>query len=90
MNNEFIERFIFEQEKDLPIKNKESFYKKLKDRYNLDEMRDLYIKIINYQIDTYGESLANSELIDPRSYDECKRRAKNSRKRKYYRRNRKQ
>lgn len=85
MNYEFIERFIFEKEKDTPFTNKETFYRIIKEKYKVAGTRDLYIKIINYQIDTYGESLANSGLIDLRTREECKHRSINAGLRRKYR-----
>lgn len=85
MNYEFIERFIFEKEKDTPFRNKETFYRTIKEKYKVEGTRDLYIKIINYQIDTYGESLANSVLIDLRTREDCKRRSINAGLRRKYR-----
>ena len=78
MNYEFIEKFIFEKEKDTPFMNELNFYNFIKEKYRTKVNRDLYIKIINYQINTYGESLANSCLIDVRGHDECKRRSINA------------
>lgn len=57
MNNEFIERMIYECEKDNPFKNIKSFYKAIFDKYKVKPSSDLYKKIVNYQIDFYGSSL---------------------------------
>ena len=81
----FIENFIFENEKDTPIHNSIEFKKILKDKYNLKYIPDLYKKLVNYQISKYGESLANSSLVETRSRDDCIRKGINARKRKYYR-----
>ena len=78
MNYEFIERFIFEKEKNTPFANKETFYKVIKEKYRMQGNRDLYIKIINYQIDTYGESLANAKLIDLHRHEDCVRLSSNA------------
>lgn len=78
MNYEFIERFIFEKEKDTPFRNKETFYGIMKEKYRIKATRDLYIKIINYQIDKYGESLANTRLIEIRRHEDCVRLSHNA------------
>ena len=73
MNYEFIERFIFEKEKDTPFRNKETFYIIMKEKYRIKATRDLYAKIINYQVDKYGESLANSKLVEIHKREDCVR-----------------
>ena len=78
MNNEFIERFIFENEKDTPFGNSSEFYKMLKDKYNIDRIPDLYKKIVNYQLDYYGKTLINSKYVENKTKEDCKHERKKS------------
>ena len=58
MNTEFIEKIIFENEKNTPFRNIRVFYAILHNKYKLKGYHtDLYRKIINYQVDKYGHSL---------------------------------
>ena len=83
--NEFIERFIFENEKDTPFRNGKEFYKLLKDKYKLEMIPNLYTKIVNYQIKKYGVALNNTKLIDDHTKRECLNNCRNARQRKYMR-----
>lgn len=65
---EFKEQVIFEIEKDKPIDNAKKFKSYLKKKYKGMDIRNLYIKIANYQIETYGEYL--NSRIDYASPDE--------------------
>ena len=81
----FIENFIFEIEKDTPFRNGIEFYKLLKDKYKLEKLPELYKKIVNYQINKYGEALNNTKLIDNNTRGECITKCVNARQRKYTR-----
>ena len=84
MNNEFIERMIYEKEKDNTFNNSYDFCKKIREKYKIDYyLGDLYKKIVNYQIDTYGSSL--HYLVDRHSTEDLYRLCRNARKRKYER-----
>ena len=61
MNNDFIERMIYECEKDKPFKNIKLFYKEIYDKYKIKPSSELYKEIMNYQIDIYGQSLNYDE-----------------------------
>lgn len=50
------EELIFMLYKDKPLKV--NYFKRMvSEKYNLKEYVDLYRRIVNYQIDTYGEQL---------------------------------
>ena len=83
--SEFIENFIFENEKDTPFRNGKEFYGFLRDKYKIDKSPELYKKIVNYQINKYGEALNNTKLIDNHTKGECITKCVNARQRKYTR-----
>lgn len=58
---EFKEQFIFEEEKDTPVESASKFKKKITKKYGREiNVRDIYIKVINYQVKTYGTTLDDS------------------------------
>lgn len=84
MTKDFIEKLIFEYEKDTPFNNVREFYKKINKTYHLKgNYTDLYVKIINYQINNYGMNLSYTIYNEKRNYESCLRDARNSRQRKY-------
>lgn len=86
MNNEFIERMIYEKEKDTAFNNSYDFCKKIREKYKIDYyLGDLYKRIINYQIDKYGASL--QYVVENHSTEELIKLGRNARKRSYGRRN---
>lgn len=90
MNNEFIERMIFEREKDKPFRNIGTFYKYLLKEYKINNIdSDLYKRIMNYQIDTYGHSLNYDDKYELwKSEEDIERIRKNENVRKYNRKRR--
>lgn len=65
MNNEFIDNFIFETEKDSYFTNINEFYGLLYKKYKIKEKkRDLYVKIKQYQLDFYGETLVDKDYFN--------------------------
>ena len=84
--NEFIENIIFENEKDKGFKNSYEFYKLLLSKYKIGKkIPDLYKRIINYQIERYGQSL---DYVDKSfTYNEIKRINQNANARRSYRLN---
>lgn len=87
MKDEFIENIIFENEKDIPIRNSEIFYRKLRLKYKvlLKNKIELYKRIINYQINKYGHSLCNNYH---KTLEEKRRLSINAKARRRYRKNR--
>ena len=53
---EFEEQLVFEKYKDTSFRSSKDFRKRVKEYRNIDA-REVYIKITNYQIKTYGSSL---------------------------------
>ena len=80
----FLEQKIFNEMKDKPLGNAERFKKKFKDT-DLD-LTALYIKIINYQVKTYGSSIDRFVYIP--NQEEKERRRLNAKNRKRSRLNR--
>ena len=64
---DFKERMIFEREKDFYEVNCKSFIYKMWYKYKVVVSPALYRKIINYQIEKYGQSLAISK-DDPKLF----------------------
>ena len=56
--NKYKEELIFELYKDKPLKVN-NFRKLIKEKYNMKGYFDLYRRIVNYQIQTYGIQLYN-------------------------------
>lgn len=74
-----LEQKIFEENKDEPLGNAEKFKKKY-DGLDID-LRNLYIKIVNYQVKQYGVTLDKYANIPNR--DERERLKKNAQLRKW-------
>ena len=77
---------IFNLHKDDVIKDCKKFKSKIIRKYNLtnEEANEIFIMIVNYQIDTYGVQIGvTDELYD--SYEERKRKFENAKRRKQYR-----
>lgn len=53
---EFEENIVFERYKDTSFRSSKDFRKQVKEYRNID-VREVYTKITNYQIKTYGNSL---------------------------------
>lgn len=86
MNNEFIERMIYETEKDNTFNNSYDFCKRIRDKYKIDYyLGDLYKRIINYQIDKYGCSL--QYLVERHNTEELIKIGRNAKERRHARRN---
>lgn len=82
MNNEFIDNYIFETEKDKCFKNASEFYDLLLKKYKIKEKKkDLYVRIINYQIDIYGSNLSFKDYYN--TYEDLMRIQHNHRCRHY-------
>ena len=60
---QFKENMIFQMFKDKCIGTAQKFKKEMKDKYNIDNVRDVYIKIVNYQVEKYGEQLRSGTTI---------------------------
>ena len=76
MKNDYLEKVIFELEKDTQFVNCRDFYKTLVKKYQIKNYwfyREVFVRIINYQIKTYGKSL--SYVDEMRTKEEYKRRA---------------
>lgn len=86
MKDNFIDNYIFEKEKDLPVKNATCFYFKIKDVYKVypSNRTELYKRIINYQVKKYGSSLQYGYR---KTKEEKERLSRNARYRKRYRLN---
>lgn len=85
MKNEFIERMIFEKEKETSFNNSYDFCKKIRDKYKIDYyLGDLYKRIVNYQIDKYGASL--QYVVETHNTEELIKLGRNASKRRYGRR----
>lgn len=60
MNDDFIRKMLFENEKDTAFRSSGYFYKHIQEKYKMFNPRmysDVYINIINYQIKRYGQAL---------------------------------
>lgn len=69
---EIKEKIIFENEKDNPFRNAETFRKKVKELYNIEaDYSDIYRKIINYQLKKYGCMLEEGKWTDTPTLQEC-------------------
>lgn len=67
---DFKENYIFELEKNTPQNGVSKFTKKCIDKYGYKEsVSDLYRKIVNYQIKTFGKTLEHIVEISDR--EEC-------------------
>ncbi len=55
----FAEELIFELYKDKVIKNRKSFIKEMQSKFRDVNVSELYVRIVNYQINSYGEMLKN-------------------------------
>ena len=53
-----IEEFLFQVYKDKPIYGAKRFKKECKELYSYKPSSDLYARIVNYQINKYGEMIA--------------------------------
>jgi hypothetical protein len=62
------EQLIFELYKDKPISNTTEFKKMLNGKFKVTDVMELYVKIVNYQIDRYGMSLRNT--VDMPTHEE--------------------
>lgn len=81
---DFKENYIFEIEKNMPQNGIKKFYIKLREKYNYKEnVSDLYRRIINYQIETFGKTL--EEMIEIPDREECYKRNRYMNKVKYLR-----
>lgn len=60
---EFEENYIFNKYKDAAFKSCKDFRKKVEKFINID-VRDVYAKIVKYQINTYGETLTCNSFND--------------------------
>lgn len=69
--NEFKEEMIFNLEKDLPVTNASAFREKMIKKYNLvaQEISDLRAKIINYQLEKYGDTIS-AKIRKPSKYEQ--------------------
>lgn len=56
---QFVDDYIFNEFKDVPLNGTHNFIKKVKDKYDVIPDSDLYRRIINYQIREYGMTLFN-------------------------------
>lgn len=60
----FIENIIFAKEKDKVLGGSKKFRKHISETYNLEvNVSDIYSRIINYQIEKYGEVLSDTVQI---------------------------
>ena len=76
----FIEEYLFEILKNKSFSNMEQFKKVVKE-YNIDETT-LYRKIVNYQINKYGQTL-NSKFVEYQDFGVV---GENARLRRYHKR----
>lgn len=79
---EFEENYIFNKYKDTAFISCKDFRKKV-EKYIKIDVRDVYAKIVNYQINTYGETLTcnsySAEWIPIKRLNENSSNRKNSR-----------
>ncbi len=79
------EDIIFSLYKDKPVKNAKKFQKEIIKKYKDINVKELYLRITNYQLDKYDHVLWDSENEYNMTYDEYVRRAENARARRRYR-----
>lgn len=80
--------FIFNKYKEDPLISK-TFKKEIMEKYHvtLDEARDLFVRINNYQVKKYGKKVDTlDDFVACSSIEEKRRVGNNAIKRKYYRR----
>ena len=53
-----VEEFLFQVYKDKPVYGAKRFKKECKELYNYKASSELYARIVNYQIEKYGEMIA--------------------------------
>jgi hypothetical protein len=58
---DLVEKLIFEAYKRRYIRNAEAFKQYIKREYGLDVTSDLYRKIVNFQVEEYGETLSDDK-----------------------------
>lgn len=85
---DFKEQAIYEFEKDNSFSGAREFRFKIKNKYGIIPSSNLYRRITNYQINKYGEPLANSRGQDYVSRFSIKRNAKKRRQENEYMRGR--
>lgn len=56
-NKEVVEEYLFWKYKDWPLTNKDNFIHGLKTFRNQINLGELYNKIVNYQIEKYGNTI---------------------------------
>lgn len=59
---EFEENYVFEKYKDTTLKGS-GYFRKEVEKYKNINVSDVYAKIINYQIKTYGETLSENRDV---------------------------
>lgn len=70
---DFKENYIFELEKNVPQMGISKFAIKCRDKYGYKEsVSNLYRKVVNYQVKTYGKTLEH--IIEMPDKEECHRR----------------
>lgn len=55
------EDIVFSLHKDKPVRNAKHFEKEMKEKYGNINTKELYLRIVNYQLDRYDHVLWNSE-----------------------------
>lgn len=64
MNKEFMSGVVFELEKDIAFQGMREFKWKIYRKYGFVPDGDLYRRIVNYQIETYGRTFNNYKRRD--------------------------
>lgn len=57
MSKDLVEELIFNAYKEKNLKNARTFKKEVYDNYKYEASSDLYKRIINYQVNKYGEAI---------------------------------
>lgn len=77
-------KLIFELYKDKPLISSRIFRGKIQKKFNLSDTRDLYTKIINYQLNKYGYVLENGLSLNSLKKEDFVKKIKRNACRKYY------
>lgn len=76
------EDIIFSLYKDKPLVNSKKFTEQIKSKFGEVNTKELHLRIVNYQIDTYGYTLDDGDCGYYANYEENQRKIINAKNRK--------
>ena len=88
MKEEDKEKLIFELFKDKPLSSSRKFKCEVYKRYKINTTRDLYTRLVNYQIKKYGRMLESGYGVGDLSKEEFEKKKQHFYKQKYRTKNR--